>query len=126
MSATLDAQPVAEVMQAPVLTSEGRAFDVAIRHLEKPVGKVRFEQSMTDLIQRAMAEAEGSALVFLPGEGEIRRVESALRLPTDCDVVPLFGAMPFAAQQKAIRPAASGRRNAVSYTHLTLPTNREV
>jgi ATP-dependent helicase HrpB len=39
MSATLDAGPVAELMGAPVITSEGRSYPVEMRHLEKPLRK---------------------------------------------------------------------------------------
>ncbi len=131
MSATLDAEPVAQIMKAPILTSEGRAFPVEIRHLGKPLGQSRFEPAMAGLIEKAVTEEEGSLLAFLPGEGEIRRVERALNLPDACDVFPLYGAMPFAAQQKAIRPAKAGRRNivlatAIAETSLTLPDIRIV
>ncbi len=79
MSATLDAAPVAELMEAPIVTSEGRSFEVVPRWLDKPMGKQRLENAVADLTLKALAEAPGSALVFLPGEGEIRRVEALLR-----------------------------------------------
>jgi ATP-dependent helicase HrpB len=72
-------------------------------------------------------------LVFLPGEGEIRRVEAALqgRLPAHCDIRPLFGAMEFAAQRAALAPVAEGRRKVVlatsiAETSLTIPDLRVV
>ncbi|MEO1379661.1 MAG: DEAD/DEAH box helicase, partial [Pseudomonadota bacterium] len=80
MSATLDAEPVARLMDAPIITSEGRRFPVETRHLTKPLRKdQRFETAMADLIEKAAKETEGGILVFLPGEGEIRRVEALLR-----------------------------------------------
>jgi ATP-dependent helicase HrpB len=76
---------------------------------------------------------EGGVLVFLPGEGEIRRVEAALqgRLPAHCDIRPLFGAMEFAAQRAALAPVAAGRRKVVlatsiAETSLTIPDIRVV
>ena len=48
MSATLDAAPVAAVMQAPIVTSEGRSFPVDLRWLDRPVGKQRFDQAIAD------------------------------------------------------------------------------
>jgi ATP-dependent helicase HrpB len=71
-------------------------------------------------------------LAFLPGEGEIRRVENFLkgRLPSDCFVAPLFGAMDFAAQRAATGPVGSGRRivlaTSIAETSLTLPDIRVV
>ena len=126
MSATLDAAPVATLMDAPIVTSEGRSFPVTPRWLDRPVGTQRFEQAMADLVIHALETAPGSALVFLPGEGEIRRVEAALkdRLPPDCTLAPLFGAMEFKAQRAAIAPAITGRKvvlaTSIAETSLTI------
>ncbi|MEL6595132.1 MAG: ATP-dependent helicase HrpB [Pseudomonadota bacterium] len=129
MSATLDAEPVAAMMGAPVVTSEGRSFPVEMRWLDRPSSKtVRFESAVAALIEQAVAETEGGVLVFLPGEGEIRRVEGALKV-AECDVRPLFGAMDFKAQRAAIGP--SDRRKivlatSIAETSLTIPDIRVV
>ncbi len=127
MSATLDAAPVAAVMDAPVVTSQGRSFAVTPVWLDHPVGKsVRFETAVADLVLKALNEAEGSALVFLPGEGEIRRVQTLLarQAPKDCTIAPLFGAMDFKAQRAAIDPAPEGRKvvlaTSIAETSLTI------
>jgi len=127
MSATLDAEPVAALMDAPVVTSEGRSFPVMPHWLGKPLPKTtRFEQAVADLVLHAMAQNDGSALVFLPGEGEIRRVQGLLerQVPKDCDIAPLFGAMDFKAQRVAINPAAQGRKivlaTSIAETSLTI------
>ena len=134
MSATLDAEPVAEMLDdAPVITSEGRAFPVTIQWLEKPPPKNRrFELSAADLILQALSETDGSVLVFLPGEGEIRRVQQYLRgkLNPDCVVYPLFGAMDLGAQRAAIAPITRGRKivlaTAIAETSLTIEGIRVV
>ncbi|WP_238364800.1 ATP-dependent helicase HrpB [Mesobacterium pallidum] len=132
MSATLDAGPVAELMSAPIVTSEGRAFPVDIRHSDTPLGKRRLEEATADLVAQAVSETTGGVLVFLPGEGEIRRVEALLkpRLPADCHLRPLFGAMDFAAQRAAIRPATEGRKvvlaTSIAETSLTIEDIRVV
>ncbi len=127
MSATLDAAPVAALMDAPIVTSEGRSFPVTPYWLDKPLPKTtRFEQAVADLVLHAMTQAEGSALVFLPGEGEIRRVQNLLerQVPKDCTVAPLFGAMDFKAQRAAINPATEGRKivlaTSIAETSLTI------
>ena len=132
MSATLDAGPVADVMQARVLTSEGMSFEVTPQWLGTPLPKAqRFEAAMADLIQQALQEAPGGLLAFLPGEGEIRRVEAALsgQVSGDCAVQPLFGAMDLKAQRAAVAP--SDRRKVVlatsiAETSLTIPDIRIV
>ena len=133
MSATLDAGPLAELMDAPRVTSEGRSFPVETRWLDRPVPKGKwFEDAVADLVASAAAETEGGILVFLPGEGEIRRVESKLtgRLPTDHNIRPLYGAMDFAAQRAAIRPETKGRKvvlaTSIAETSLTIEDIRVV
>lgn len=133
MSATLDAEPVARLMNAPIVTSEGRSFPVEPRWLDKPVPKtVRFDAAMADLIQTALHETSGGLLAFLPGEGEIRRVQALLdgRVPKECRIRSLFGAMPFAAQQEAIRPETGGRKvvlaTSIAETSLTIEDIRVV
>jgi len=134
MSATLDAAPVAAMLDdAPIITSDGKSFPVDILHLTKPLPKdTRLEQATCDVIQQALGAHAGSVLVFLPGEGEIRRTETLLakNLPADCTIAPLYGALPFAQQQAAIKPAKTGRKivlaTAIAETSLTIQDIRIV
>ncbi|WP_297771337.1 DEAD/DEAH box helicase, partial [uncultured Roseovarius sp.] len=134
MSATLDAGPVARLMgDVPMVTSQGRSFPVETRWRDRPRRKAqRFEEGVADLVAQAVAETEGGVLVFLPGEGEIRRVEALLkgRVPLECQIRPLFGAMEFAAQRAAIAPVAQGRKivlaTAIAETSLTIEDIRVV
>lgn len=136
MSATLDAAPVAALMgDAPLITSEGRAFPVETRWLPRPVdASQRYEAAVAGLVEQAADDcAEGGILVFLPGEGEIRRVEALLkgRLPPGIDIRPLFGAMDFAAQRAVLSPAPTGQRKlvlatSIAETSLTIPDIRVV
>ncbi len=133
MSATLDAEPVGRLMDAPLVTSEGRSFPVETRWLDQPMGtQARRLDALVDLVTKAERETKGGMLVFLPGEGEIRRAEAALtrRLPKNCEIRPLFGSMPFAEQCKAIAPTDSGRKvvlaTSIAETSLTIPDIRVV
>ncbi|MCG6902979.1 MAG: ATP-dependent helicase HrpB [Rhodobacter sp.] len=133
MSATLDAGPVAALLDdAPLITSEGQSFEVETRWLAQPVPRdMRFEVAVTGLVRQAMGETQGGILVFLPGEGEIRRVAAMLGdLPAGVSVHPLYGALPFAAQRTAIAPAAAGRKlvlaTSIAETALTIQDVRVV
>lgn len=137
MSATLDAEPVAALMGdgIPVITSEGRSYPVDLRWLDAPLPKTaRMEEACADLVVLALGETQGGVLVFLPGEGEIRRVEALLskRLPAGCAIRPLFGAMDFAAQRAAIAPVAPGQgrkivlATSIAETSLTIEDIRVV
>jgi ATP-dependent helicase HrpB len=131
MSATLDAGPVAALMGgAPVVTSEGRAFPVETRWLPRsPDPSMLLEAMVAAAVKAALEETEGGMLVFLPGEGEIRRVEGMLVGLPGVTVRPLYGAMDFAAQRAAIAPAG-GRKvvlaTSIAETSLTLPDIRVV
>ena len=119
MSATLDPGPVAERLGgAPLIESAGRMFPVETRYLDRePAG--RLEDTVASAVRRALAEESGSALVFLPGVGEIRRVEERLQgVGADIDVAPLYGDLSPAEQDRAIAPSPAGRRKVVLATSI--------
>lgn len=137
MSATLDTGPLAKLLdEAPVISSEGRAFpvDVLYRPLKISAGRPpRLLDHVVSVIREALAEQPGSLLVFLPGAGEIRRVEQLLRshLPADTELAPLYGNLKGDAQDRAIEPAPAGRRKvvlatAIAETSLTIEGVRVV
>jgi ATP-dependent helicase HrpB len=119
MSATLDGARVAALIgEAPVVSSSGRSFPVALRHLDRPPPD-RLAAAMARAIVRALAESEGSVLAFLPGGAEIRRVATLLgenELPADVTIAPLYGDLPPDAQDAAIRSAPAGCRKIVLAT----------
>jgi ATP-dependent helicase HrpB len=119
MSATLAGEPVARLLgDAPLVVSAGRSFPVDVRYLE-PRAADGVETAVARAVRRALAEEEGSLLVFLPGGAEIRRVERFLTedgLDPAVIVAPLYGDLPQAAQDEAIRPAPPGRRKIVLAT----------
>ncbi|HEX3499290.1 MAG TPA: ATP-dependent helicase HrpB [Stellaceae bacterium] len=128
MSATLDGARVATLLgDAPVITSEGRSFPVETRYLALPPSE-RFEERIVAGISRALDEADGSLLVFLPGVGEIRRVERLLgerELGPHIRIAPLYGELSQAAQDAALLPAPPGTRKivlatAIAETSLTI------
>lgn len=132
MSATLDAAPVAEYLgNAPLITSQGRSFDVEHRYLARPLPReTRFETEMAELVRRAIAETKGGVLVFLPGEGEIRRVERLLGDLPGCTIMPLFGSLPIHAQRAVIAPSPAQRKvvlaTSIAETSLTIEDIRVV
>jgi ATP-dependent helicase HrpB len=121
MSATLDGARVARLLgSAPVIASEGRAFPVETRYLGQEAN-ARIEDRMTDAVMRALRTDSGSILAFLPGQGEIRRVEERLKERTiDPTIVlaPLYGAMDMKAQDLALKPAPTGLRKVVLATSI--------
>ncbi|HEY7746196.1 MAG TPA: ATP-dependent helicase HrpB, partial [Desulfuromonadales bacterium] len=117
MSATLDAAPVARLLgDCPLVSSAGRSYPVAVRYLaQEAPGRVG--GYVPQAVRRALAETTGDVLVFLPGAGEIRRCAEALAdLAAQVDIRPLYGDLPFAAQERAILPGP--RRKVVLATNI--------
>ena len=113
MSATLDGARVRALLggpnQAPLIESKGRAFPVATRYVGRDPS-ARIEDEVARVTLDAFNRESGSILVFLPGQGEIRRVaeilEARIRSP-DVDIAPLYGALDSRAQDLAIAPASA-------------------
>ncbi|MBK4214786.1 ATP-dependent helicase HrpB [Paracoccus caeni] len=129
MSATLDAEPVAALLDdAPILRSDGRAFPVETRWLDRPLpAGARLIDEAARLIAHAEAETRdtgGTLLAFLPGEGEIRRVMGQLQ-GTGCEILPLYGALDAKAQRAALSVPGAQRRivlaTSIAETSLTIP-----
>ncbi|WP_459376926.1 ATP-dependent helicase HrpB [Serratia sp. ser-z] len=120
MSATLDNARLSQLLpEAPVVVSEGRSFPV--ERLYQPLAShQRLEDGVAAAVKRLLAEQPGSLLLFLPGVAEINRVLERLtgEVASDTDLCPLYGALPLAQQQKAIQPAAPGRRKVVLATNI--------
>jgi ATP-dependent helicase HrpB len=125
MSATLDPVPVAALLgdgsgAAPVIESLGRMFPIETRYLGRD-RSLRIEDQVVRAVQTALTDETGSVLVFLPGQGEIRRIAERLgervRDPV-VEIAPLYGALDPAAQDRAIEPAPAGRRKVVLATSI--------
>jgi ATP-dependent helicase HrpB len=121
MSATLDGARVRALLgDAPLIESQGRAFPVATRYVGRNSG-ARIEDEVARVTLEALASESGSILVFLPGQGEIRRVAETLEARvkrTDVDIAPLYGALDGRAQDLAVARAPAGRRKIVLATSI--------
>jgi ATP-dependent helicase HrpB len=121
MSATLDGARIAQLLgDAPVITSEGRAFPVETRYLGRNAN-ARVEDQMADAVTRALRTETGSILAFLPGQGEIQRTLERLKERISDPAIilaPLYGAMDREAQDRALRPAPKGLRKVVLATSI--------
>jgi ATP-dependent helicase HrpB len=126
MSATLDGVRVAALLDgAPVVEVPGRQFPVEIVYAGRgapllPGGADSPERLVAQTVRRALAESSGDLLVFLPGAGEIRRVQGLL---TDLAgprllLLPLYGELDAQQQDAALNPAAAGVRRIVLSTNI--------
>ena len=123
MSATADTDRFAKLLgdgePAPIISSAGRQHPVDITWA--PPGKQqRLDEAVADVTLRALRENAGDILVFLPGIGEINRVQQTLErsVTPDTDVYPLAGALSLADQDRALAPSPTGRRRVVLSTDI--------
>jgi ATP-dependent helicase HrpB len=108
MSATLDTGHVAQYLDGcPILRSEGRQFELTIRHLPyspRPL-EIQVNEALELLLQQ---EPVGDVLTFLPGAAEIRRAmreTQGIARRAGLLVLPLYGDLTPAEQDRAITPA---------------------
>ncbi len=129
MSATLDGAAVARILgQAPLVSSQGRLFDVEIRWADPPREPARTARPRTDIadriaatVQRACQQERGDILVFLPGQAEIHRTQRLLAdalLPAGTRVLPLYGELGADEQDAALRPSRGAVRKVVLATNI--------
>lgn len=120
MSATLDNERLRQALpDAPVISSEGRAFPVERRYQPLPSHQ-RFDEAVAIATAELLRQEAGSLLLFLPGVGEIQRVQEQLSTRVGADVLlcPLYGALSLQDQRKAILPAPAGQRKVVLATNI--------
>ncbi len=107
MSATLDNESISKALgDVPVITGKGRCYPVAVTYLSRPSTAPLVPRTI-HAIHRALAEQEGDILVFLPGAGEIRRVQSQIQ--GDCLCLPLYGNLPQQEQDRVFAPSDQRR-----------------
>lgn len=119
MSATLDMPQLTALLQAPVIQSEGRQFPVDIKYASALTDEMFMVESAASTVRQAVNEHEGDTLVFLPGEGEIRKCAEILesQLPS-FSIHPLYGQLTQQEQFRAIMPDKFGKRKVVLATSI--------
>ena len=117
MSATIDTAALEQALGCPVLESEGRMFPVEVIHAAEEADAKNVSQLTARTILKAHREHEGDILAFLPGEGEIRRVEEMISDSLKgTKIYPLYGLLSNDEQARAIAPSAPGERKVVLAT----------
>lgn len=117
MSATLDLAPLAGMLHAPVVESQGRLHPVEVIYTgHSDVRELPGECSRT--ILKALREHPGDVLAFLPGQAEIRKCHELLKRQREVMICPLYGQLSYAEQQAALVPDPGGRRKVVLATSI--------
>ncbi len=118
MSATLDMPELSAMLKASVVISEGRQYPVEI-HYSGESDKYLIAELAAKVVKSAVQKHEGDVLVFLPGQGEIRKCEEILRRSLKgVKIHPLYGQLPPGKQMAAIMPDRDGARKVVLATSI--------
>ncbi|MBX7201759.1 MAG: ATP-dependent helicase HrpB [Bacteroidia bacterium] len=118
MSATLDTEGLCRMLDAPLISSAGKAYPVDIRYGQEADERMLPELMARQVLTCLMAE-KGDILAFLPGEAEIVKCAALLEKEAlDLAIYPLFGQLPPAKQKQALLPDKAGRRKVVLATSI--------
>lgn len=135
-SATIDTEAFSKAFDnAPVIEVSGRLFPVDVRY--QPIGEtdedgellseVSFVEAAARATEDALIETDsGDVLVFLPTERDIREARELLEetLGSSFEVLPLFGRLAGADQQRIFSPGNKRRvviATNIAETSLTIP-----
>ena len=104
---------------------------MAVKNSRRGSRPPRPEEHWAAVTQRAFEENEGDILVFLPGVGEINRVQALLdqNIPASAQIMPLHGSLPLEQQAAVLRPSDQRRiilATNIAETSLTVPGVRAV
>lgn len=139
-SATIDTEAFAAAfaddagLPAPVVQVEGRSYPVDVLYRDELVDQDD-DETLPERVAAAIREmlelGEGDLLAFLPGEREIRETQRELEKapPRHAEIVPLFGRLSAADQDRVFHPGAKRRvilSTNVAETSVTVPRIRLV
>ncbi len=118
MSATLNMPQLVTLLKAPVSTSQGKQYPVEIKYVGQQDERL-LPETTARIVVEATRNHEGDVLVFLPGEGEIRRTAELLKADLNQFAIhPLYGILPQHEQYAAIMPNKHGKRKIVLATSI--------
>ncbi len=110
MSATLDAEPLAQALGCVPIFCEGRAYPVDVRYARSP-SDAPLARQVLHAVRELVAEVTGGILVFLPGMAEIRACAELLAPVCAAEgraLHTLHGELDARAQDAALAGGATG------------------
>ncbi len=118
MSATINMPKLAMQLNAVEVESKGRMFPIDVNY-EGDTDWQMLPEMVNQTLKKAIKSQEGDVLVFLPGQGEIKKCEELLKhsLP-NFKITPLYGQLSPSKQFAAILPDKGGKRKVILSTNI--------
>ncbi|MEL6557724.1 MAG: ATP-dependent helicase HrpB [Bacteroidota bacterium] len=118
MSATLNIPQLSGLLKAPVIESKGKQYPVEVFYTGEQ-DEMMLPEMTAQTVSKAVTNHDGDVLVFLPGQGEIKKCEEILRRKLrEFLILPLYGQLPYSQQARAIEPDKNGKRKVVLATSI--------
>jgi len=129
MSATLNTQALVSLLDAPLISSQGRSFPIDIKYQPEnsttshcfPINQRHLTASVVQKTLEAVNTHEGNILIFLPGVKEIKLIEHELLNSLSGKQIlisPLYGELSKQQQDQAICTPPHGQRKIVLATNI--------
>jgi ATP-dependent helicase HrpA len=137
-SATIETEAFSRAFDnAPIIEVSGRLYPVeviyrAFDHLAEELGEITYIDAAVHAVEEIVgAHPPGDILIFMPSEKDIRETRDMLqgRYGSSHEVVPLFGRLSSADQERVFNPGALPRiviATNIAETSLTIPRIRYV
>ena len=121
MSATIDTAMVSRYLQsAAIIECPGRTYTVALAY--KSPAKVPLAKQVVSALNSVLdGDSIGDVLIFLPGQAEINKSIAAVKdalAGANLLLLPLYGALSLAQQERALSPDSNGGRRVIFSTNI--------
>jgi ATP-dependent helicase HrpB len=120
MSATIDTKLISKYLNnAPVIKCPGRTYPVEIEHMTK--SQAYLVQQVMKALKIALSEQDnGDILIFLPGQGDIRKCIQLAQeqFGSSYSLLPLYGALPLAKQELVLTRKTRDKRRIIFSTNI--------
>lgn len=119
MSATINSTLLKDLLNAKEITSLGKNYAVDINYSPIDADAFFLPESVLSCVNTAIKKHQGDILIFLPGEGEIKKCFELLKKHLqDTLIYPLYSKLSRYEQQQAIIPNKNGIRKIVLATSI--------
>jgi ATP-dependent helicase HrpB len=120
MSASMDTDKLGHLLNAKNITTEGKLYPVNIHHAAEDSSLPEAVEACVPLIAQALKMVDGDVLVFLPGRGEINRLQKIAEQQwgDSNEIMTLYGDLGSREQDRILNPNSRNLRRLILSTDI--------